>query len=163
MIMFDPNLGELKDAQIIMNLTTFQDVKALNDENNSANATFYLGGKLSLALPDKMVLYVEAENNMTNKLDPGKDLALNKSASRTEEFSLDESQARWLVASFPNETIELPLASAFFGSSKTDSGLSLKIAYKSVSSVCVVYNYLGNGGEKSVLVDKGASVSTEEG
>jgi hypothetical protein len=57
---FDPKLGDLHGAQIIANLTLLYDVQASNDRNLSANVTFDCVGNLSLALPDKSVLYTES-------------------------------------------------------------------------------------------------------
>jgi hypothetical protein len=162
--MFDPNLGELNGAQIIMNLTILQDVNASNDMDTPVNVTFNTGGNMSLTLPDKSALYVESVSNRTESLAPTRKLDLNESTSKTQNLSLDESQLKRFIASSPNETITLPLVAVFFSSFKADGGLSYGVASKTRSSICIVYDYSASDREKiGRSVSDGLSSSNKEG
>ena len=146
--MFDPRLGELSGAQIIMNFTIMQDVNVSNKRDLPVNMTFNAGGNLSLTLPDKRALHVEFVNNRTLLSAPNKEMVFSESGSKNQSISLDESQLKKFIASSPGETIMLPLVAVSFGSFEADGALWFGVTSKSRASICILYHYSPAGSEK---------------
>jgi hypothetical protein len=139
--MFDPSLGDLNEAQIIINQTLFHDINASNNMDIPANVTFNGYGNLSLILPDKSILNAESVINWTESLASRTNLDLNESTSKTQSFSFDESQNEMFVASSPNETLLLPLVAAAHGSHNAEGAFTFSYALKSRASICIIYDY----------------------
>jgi hypothetical protein len=142
---FDPGLGELTSAKVLIIYTPSNELNFSNTRDSPANVTINLFGNLSLTLPDKTSLVVESKKNRTLLLNPKQDITLNESSNESQTFVLHQLEG--FVGSSSADTVFLPVAANIFSLVQSSSVMT-GVTPRAGASICIMYEFIPARGEE---------------
>jgi hypothetical protein len=136
---FDPSLGELTGIKIMMNFALIYNYSLSNLGDYASNSSIDVGGNLSMTLPDKTSLTIDAHGNKTIPLDSKENASSMESCNQSQSFDLGNLD--WFIGSSPGEMVILPLIVNTQNSVQMGGEIKTEIKPRGAASICITYEF----------------------